>query len=89
VSILDAVTAFVAQDAVPIKAPVSDPVNEEVTEVASNEPVTATLPVTLNEPVITALPLYGNGFPLLPPVKAYDAVVANEAVAALISKPFI
>ena len=87
--ITEAVTALLAHEAVPINVPVKEPVNEEVIEVVFNEPVTATLPVTLNDPVITALPLYGNGFPPLPPVRAYEAVVANDAVAASISKPFI
>ena len=35
-------------------------------------------PVTINEPLIIALPVYGNEAPPVPPFKAYEAVSAYE-----------
>ena len=43
-------------------------------------------PDTSNEPVMTALPLYGNPAPA-PAFNAYDAVVANDEEIAQLAVP--
>ena len=54
-----------------------------------SDPVIVVEPIMFNDPVILADPVNGNAAPPPATAKAKDAVVANEAVAALISKPFI
>ena len=73
----EALSACVAYEAVPCKDPVIPA-------------VTTRDPVTVNDPVIKALPVNGKAAPPPPATaKANEDVVAYEALNAVISKPNI
>ena len=68
----------------PTNEPVNDPVIiplEVVIEDTINEPLLSVEPVIVKLPDMIAEPVYGNGLELPPAFRAYDAVMACDAVS--------